>query len=81
MKFNAKITYKVDGNHPDIQDMPSKYWYDKVFTYEDTYTFGNDWGREEAILYMERDLKVIAGGGYSSRNIYDVKFDIKEVVE
>lgn len=80
MKIKGKITYKVDGNHPDIQDMPSKYWYDKVFTYEDTYTFGDDWGYEEAILYIERDLKIIAGGGYSSRNIYDFHIET-EVVE
>ena len=25
MKIKAKIIYKIDGNHPDIQDLPEKY--------------------------------------------------------
>ena len=80
MKIKGKITYKVDSNHPDIQEMPEKYWYDKKFTYEDTYSFNNEWEYEEAILYIKKDLKLIAGGGYNSEHIYDVSFKIKEVM-
>ena len=76
MKFSAKITYKVDGNHPDIQELPTEYWYGKEFTYEDKYTFNNDWTEEEAILYMKNDLKLVAGGGYNANHIYDVEFEI-----
>lgn len=79
MKIKAKITYKIDGNHPDIDDMPEKYWYDKVFTYEDTYTFSPGYTREEAILLIKNDLKLIAGGGYNYNHIYDVEFEIEEV--
>ena len=81
MKFKAKIKYKVDGNHPDIQDLPTKYWYGKEFTYEDTYIFDNrEWNQKEAVLYMENDLKLVAGGGYNFSHIYDVKFTCEEVM-
>lgn len=79
MTFKAKIIYKVDGNHPDIQDMDSSLWYDKIFTYEDEYYFHNrDWTYEEAVKYIKHDLKLVAGGGYNYNHIYDVKFEIEE---
>jgi len=80
MKIKATIKYKVDGNHPDIQYIDSSLWYDKTFTYGDTYSFdNNEWTYEEAILYMEKDLKLVAGGGYNYAHIYDVSFDFEEV--
>ena len=80
MKINAKISYKVKPTHPDIQDMPEKYWKDKVFTYEDISTFDEDWGwdYESAVARIKQDLKLIAGGGYNSDHIYDVEFTIKK---
>ena len=81
MKFKAKIKYKVDGNHPDIQDLPTEFWYGKDFTYEDTYTFDNDeWSFGEAVRYMENDMKIVAGGGYNSSHIYDVHLVFEEVM-
>ena len=81
MKFNAKITYKVDGNHPDIKDTQEKYWSEKVFNYEDTYSFDVSlWTHEEAVEYIKHDLQLVAGGGYNANHIYDVNFEIEEVV-
>lgn len=79
MKIKAKIIYKIDGDHPDIQDLPEKYWYDKIFAYEDTYNFSSDYSLEEAVLLIKNDLKLVAGGGYNYNHIYDVKFEIEEV--
>lgn len=81
MKFNAKITYKVDGSHPDIKGVPEKYWNGKVFTYEDTYSFDVSlWTHEEAVEYIKHDLQLVAGGGYNANHIYAVNFEIEEVV-
>lgn len=44
MTYKAKITYKVTPTHPDIKDMPDESWKDKVFTFEDTYTFNEEIG-------------------------------------
>ena len=79
MKIKAKIIYKIDGNHPDIQDLPEKYWYGKTFTYEDTYKFSPDYTYEEAVMLIKSNLKLIAGGGYNYNHIYDVEFEIEEV--
>ena len=79
MKIEAKIKYKIDGNHPDIGDLPKKYWYGKQFSYEDTYSFDDTWGMKEAVEYIKHDLKLVAGGGYNYDHIYDVDFDIKVI--
>ena len=80
-KFNATIKYKVKETHPDIQDLPEKFWKDKVFTYEDTYSFNPAYysGVDDMVDYMKSDLRLVASGGYSTRHIYDVEFEIEEV--
>ena len=78
MNITGKITWKVKPTHPDIKDMPEKHWKDKAFTFEDEYRFDDDWDRENAIEYMKRDLKLIAGGGYNYNHIYDVSFEFSE---
>lgn len=77
MKINAKISYKVDANHPDLDDLPEKYWKDKVFTYEDTYTFADWYAEKDAVEYVKGDLALIAGGGYNADHIYDVEYEIE----
>ena len=78
-KFNATIKYKVKETHPDIQDMPEELWRDKIFTYEDTYRFDPAGEVDDMVDYMKSDLRLVAGGGYSTRHIYDVEFEIEEV--
>ena len=79
--FNAIIKYKAKETHPDIQDLPEEFWKDKVFIYEDTYSFNSAYYDEveDMIEYMKSDLRLVAGGGYSTRHIYDVEFEIEEV--
>lgn len=81
MKIKAKIIYKIDGNHPDIDDLPEKYWYDKTFTYESTYHMDPDryYGFDHMIETIKENLLLIAGGGYNWKHIYDVKFEIEVV--
>ena len=77
MKFNGKITYTMDAEHPDkkyVEDWTKE----KVFTFSDTYTFNSDYTEEEAIIYIKHDLKLVAGGGYNTDHIHNVKFEIEK---
>lgn len=77
MKFNAKINYTIDDKHPDIKYI--KEWTkEKVFTFEDMYSFDNnyEWTTESAICHIKNDLKLCAGGGYDTKHIHNVTFNI-----
>lgn len=82
MKYDAKIYYTMDKNHPDIKYI--KDWTEnKEFDFNDTYTFNDEIYEnedEEMILnYIKRDLRLIAGGGYNSDHIHNVRFEIKKI--
>ena len=78
MKIHGKISYIVDTEHPDIKYI--KDWSkNKVYTFEDTYTFDNCYTFDDAKSYIESDLRLIAGGGYNSKHIHNVKFEITSV--
>ena len=79
MKINAKISYKVKPTHPDLGDMPEHIWKDKLFTYDDEYTFDENWDEEDAKSYIRRDLALVAGGGYNAKHIYDVGYEMEVV--
>jgi len=80
MKINAKISYKVKPTHPDLGDIPEHLWKDKLFTYDDEYTFDDDdWDEEGAKAYIRRDLALVAGGGYNAKHIYDVEYEMEVV--
>ena len=51
---------------------------EKVFTFSDTYTFNSDYTEEEVIIYIKHDLKLVAGGGYNTDHIHNVKFEIEK---
>lgn len=76
--FKAKITFHVTEKHSD-----AKYVNDisKPLEFEDTYTMDTDFfnDKEEILNNIKYDLKLVAGGGYDTENIYNVKFDIKEI--
>lgn len=75
-KFKATIKYDCDSNHPDAPG-------ERGLEYTNTYTFHpNFWGYgepEEMRLHMMHDLALIAGGGYTTDNIKNIKFVIKEL--
>ena len=81
MEIYAKITYTIDDGHPDIQYI--KDWSaDKIYTFEDTYIFDERYGytfNDDVKLYIKNDLRLIAGGGYNSKHIHNVKFEIARV--
>lgn len=82
MKYNAKIYYTMDENHHGL-DYVKDWTEDKEFVFSDTYTFNDEiYGDEdeEMILnYIKRDLRLVAGGGYNSEHIHNVRFDIKRI--
>ena len=82
MKYNAKIYYTMNENHSDL-DYVKDWTEDKEFVFSDTYTFNDEiYGDEddEMILnYIKRDLRLVAGGGYNSEHIHNVRFDIKRI--
>lgn len=78
MKYHGKITYTIDKNHPDIKYVEG-WTEEKIFTFEDTYTFNNDYPEESMKEYIKRDLKLVAGGGYNTDHIHNIKFEIQRV--
>lgn len=82
MKYNAKIYYTMDEEHPDMQYV-NDWNVDKEYEYSDTYTFDEDiYNKEDEdmiIRYIKKDLKLVAGGGYDYKHIHNVKFKIIRV--
>ena len=78
MKYHGKITYTIDNKHPDIKYV--KDWHkDKVLTFEDTYTFSDDYTEDYIYAYIKRDLRLVAGGGYNTEHIHNATFDITKI--
>ena len=52
-----------------------------MYTYKDIYTMDSDYfeSKEEIIDYIKNDLKLVSGGGYNSKHIHNIKFNIKRV--
>lgn len=78
-KYRAKIKYRIKKTHPDIgcvKDWTPK----KVFEIEDVYTFQEEWFSEDYEKdYMRHDLALVAGGGYSTNHISNVKYEIEKI--
>ena len=78
MKFKAKIKCTIDKDHPDIKYV--KDWTeDKVLEFSDEYSFSSDYTKDGCVAYIKRDLKLVAGGGYSTDHIHNVEFEIERV--
>lgn len=78
----GRIEYKISKNHPDVAAC-SGWTPETVFAYEDVYRFPDsliDDMQQAAGPYMaaviKRDLALVAGGGYNSDHITDVKYTI-----
>ncbi len=78
MKYYGKINYTIDKEHPDIKYMKDC-TENEVLSFDDTYIFNDMYTQEDCINYIKRDLKLIAGGGYNSKHIHNVTFEIGEV--
>ena len=37
------------------------------------------WTKEDAIAHIKSDLRLVAGGGYNSEHIHNVKFKIESI--
>lgn len=70
-KFNASISFDTKSNHPDSKDV-------KGLVFKDTYTVDTDcfYDRDAITSYIKHDLALIAGGGYDTNTITNVKFNI-----
>lgn len=81
MKYIGKIYYTMDKDHPDVRCV--KDWTeDKEYSFMDEYDFAEIYDEEDTkciVNYIKKDLKLIAGGGYNSDHIHNVKFDIHKV--
>ena len=76
IKFKATIYYMVDNDHPDykyIKEPKSQQQFSDTYTF-DTLYWGNDFGSMEA--RMKQDLALVAGGGYNTDHINNVKYKI-----
>lgn len=78
MKYYGKINFTMDKEHSDIQYVED-WTEDKIFTFEDVYTFNNDYEEEHIVSYIKGDLKLVAGGGYNTDHIHNVTFEIKKI--
>ena len=74
IKIKGVVHYKMKKNHPDLQCIPEDER-DKTFEFCDIYTIDTDCfdGREDIEAYIKHDLKLVAGGGYSTDTIKDVR--------
>ena len=77
MKYKGTISYRITENHPD-----RKYFKGDIserLTFSDVYTFKENTPKELVLYYIKNDLALVAGGGYDSDHIRDVRFTIEEV--
>lgn len=78
--IKATIFFKVDKGHPDYAGIKEP---GKEQSFTDTYIFNTDiLGNvpiSEMKTFCKQDLKLIAGGGYNSKHIHNVRFNFEEV--
>ena len=74
--FNASISYTIDSRHPDYTAACKG----KRFLYSDVYRMDSDyfWSKDDMINYIRKDLAPVAGGGYDTKHIHNVKYTIIE---
>jgi hypothetical protein len=79
MKWQAKIEYTMDKDHPDVNHVVGGWYRGKKFTYYDEYKFESGYTEDYMKEYMKKDLKLVAGGGYNTSHIHNVKFQFIKV--
>ena len=78
MKYRGKILFTIDIEHPDF-DYVEGWEEDKVYYFIDVYTFNNELTEESIIDFIKYDLMLVAGGGYNTDHIHNVKFEIEKI--
>ena len=78
-KYKGKIFYKINEEHIDYE---FKYK-DKPLLFEDIYYINREQfysdDEEEIKSYIKNDLLIVAGGGYSDKDIYDTFIYIEKI--
>lgn len=74
IKIKGVIRFKVKKNHPDLKCIPEEDR-DKTHEFCDIYYIDTDYfyGRDDIESYIKHDLKLVAGGGYDTDTIKNVK--------
>lgn len=73
-KFKATIKFDCDGNHPDAPNELGLEYTDVYTFHPDHYAYGD---RDAMRRYIKRDMALVAGGGYDTDTIINVRFDIE----
>ena len=76
-KYHGYISYKMTKNHKDYVEG----LHDSYQIYEDIYTLRPGYHISDVIDSIREDLKLVAGGGYDTKNITNVNIIIKEIKE
>lgn len=73
-KLHATINFDTKDNHPDEPGAAG-------LSYSDTYTIDAErfTGYDSIQSYIRRDLALVAGGGYDTDTISNVKFNIRSL--
>ena len=79
MKYFGEISYTIDKEHVDVNELEN--WKeDDILTLSNTYDFSDEeYSEEEAIAYIENDLKLVANAGNEGNHIHNVSFNISKI--
>ena len=77
MRYKGTISYRITEDHPDRKYLKGSI--SERLTFSDTYTIKKDMSRESIVNHIKNDLALVAGGGYNTDHIRDVRFTIEEV--
>lgn len=74
IKVKGVIKYKMKKNHPDLECVEPENRGDE-FEFCDVYTIDTDcfFGRDHIESWIKHDLRLVAGGGYDTDTIKNVK--------
>lgn len=70
--YKAVIEWRCKENHPDTDDTKTLFKYDDVYYIDDDYFYDDG----HIISYIKHDMALVAGGGYDTDTIKDVKYTI-----
>ena len=73
-KYGVTIYYDTKENHPDFPLEVGLEDYD-VYTIDETCF----WSKDDLIEYLKNDMMLVAGGGYKTNTIKNVKFKIEKL--
>jgi len=75
--LKGKILFRITKDHPDWKYLKEEEKIGEVskqLEFEDTYAFREKVPKSNMKAYIKNDLLLVAGGGYDTKHVYDVKF-------